>query len=153
MSKIWEVRSEIIFPKAQIAKGKDGRLPKKLEFVGRYIEDSIIEIEEAKLFLKKWEDEPTPGNNNIQGTVCESVMLVCSLSGNDWSRVMEKAVPYIEWACDQLSFFVQFPVTIVSSQVVSPDDETEKYVFPLPMQSAKFRSARYGNTLGPVMIP
>ena len=153
MSKIWEVRSEIIFPKAQIAKGKDGGLPKKLKFVSRYIEDSIIEIEEAKLFLKKWEGEPTPGNNNIQGVICESVMLVCSLSGNDGFAAMEKAMQYIEWACDQLSFYAQFPVTIVSSQLVSLDDETEKYIFPFPKQSAKFRSSRYGNTRGSVMIP
>lgn len=55
MSKTWEVRSEIIFPKAQIAQGKDGKLPEKLEYVSRFIEGNSIQVEDALIFLKKCE--------------------------------------------------------------------------------------------------
>jgi len=55
-------------------------------------------------------------------------------------------MPSIEWACDQLAFFVQFPITIVSIEIRKVGDPENRQLFPKPPQPAKFRSAWMNNT-------
>jgi hypothetical protein len=106
------------------------------------------------MFFEKWENEDASKRPTVRGQFCESVALVCQIPGEDKYSALEAAMPAIEWACDQLAYFVQFPITIVSSEIRKVGDSQNKHVFPMPRQSAKFRSAFYmNNTKVPRDIP
>jgi hypothetical protein len=146
MSESWEIRSEILFPMAQVAIGKDGGFPDRLEFKSRYISSSTITLDGVKISFEKWKDETASRRCNVKGQFCESVALVCQISAEDKFSALEAAQPSIEWACDQLAFFVQFPISIRSSEIGKVGDPQNRHVFPMPRQSAKFRSVYYNNT-------
>lgn len=154
MSESWEIRSEILFPMARVAVGKDGRPPDKLEYKSRYFSSSTIAIDGVKFSFEKWKDETVSQRREVKGQICESVALVCQISAEDEFSALEAALPSIEWACDQLAFFVQFPITVVSSEIMKGGDPQNRHIFPMPRQSAKFRSAYYTNAkVPPLDIP
>ncbi|MBE3041032.1 hypothetical protein IMZ48_00275 [Candidatus Bathyarchaeota archaeon] len=153
MNESWEIRSEIIFPLAQVAIGKDGGFPDKMEFKSRYISSSTITVDGTELSFEKWRDQPVSPMHNVKGQFCESVALVCQISAENKFLALEAAMSSIEWACDQLAFFTQFPISIVSIEIRKVGDPENRQLFPKPPQPAKFRSAWMNNTRVPLDIP
>lgn len=138
---------------AQTAIGKDGGLPQKLEFESRFEDGQKITIGDIRISLKKIPEHSQEDRVTQKGFVCEPVWLVCEIEDEDGPKAMERAIPYIEWACDQLSYFTQFPMKILSSEMYQIGNEQEKNVYMMPAQPAKFRGSIYMNAKVPQMIP
>jgi len=137
----------------QTAVGKDGGMPEKLKFESMFVDGQEVTVDGVKLLLRKATGDGESNLPNINGSVCEPVFLICEVDEDDWMKAIEKSISYIEWACDQLSYFSQFPVNIVYSELREKGNTKEKKVFPMPRQPAKFRKSVYMNVRVPPMIP
>jgi hypothetical protein len=153
MIDIWIVSSKILFPVATISHDINGNILNSLEYYSRYIPNVITEIDSVKLFIEKYEDTSEEKYVNIKGEFYEYVSLVCQMPCSRRDDIVHKSTPYIEWACDQMAFFVQKPIIIYSCEISSLSDKNNKQLFTHPLQSAKFRSSIFHNTIIPKDIP
>jgi hypothetical protein len=89
---------------------------------------------------------------SINGLESEPVWLVCKLSCNNESDVLDSTMPYIEQATDQLSFFSQCPVLIKSTVVECIEGEAHLSQYPAPIQPPKFKTSIYEKGVSPTKI-
>lgn len=149
----WEITSKVLFPLAQTAVGGNGGIPENLHFESRFVDGDEVKIDDVTIALKKPASEDERNTLNAGSAPTEPALLVCTLDDEDGMKAMERSIPYIEWACDQLSYFSQHPIKVVSSELRAKDNNQDKNIFPMPRQPAKFRKSVYMNADTPKMIP
>lgn len=149
----WEITSKILFPLAQTATGENGELPKKLHFESRFVDGNEVKIDDVTITIKKSASEDEQFALNSGSAQMEPALLICTIDEDDGMKAMQRSIPYIEWACDQLSYLSQHPIKVVSTELCKKDNTQNKDIFLIPIQSAKFRKSIYMNTITPKIIP
>ncbi|MEW8545108.1 MAG: hypothetical protein AB2559_04295 [Candidatus Thiodiazotropha endolucinida] len=150
MKKTWIIKSLINFPLETI-RAPGEKVPKKLKFNSRYDPESSIEMDGVKFYFEKVDDNK---REMINGVFNEYVFLVCELYSDTALNAITSAIPYIEWSCDQLSFFSQFPILIQKNEIHCKEEPTETVHLAKPQQPAKFRESWYiGNAVTMMKVP
>lgn len=135
----WIIKSVINFP-LELKRTPGEKVPKKLEFNSRYDPKSETEKDGVRLFFEKFDSNERV---DIQGVTNEYVFLVCEIASETAEGAITTATPYIEWSCDQLAFFTQFPIQIKEHRIYNKENPTEVTIQGMPHQPAKFRQTYY----------